>query len=111
MHWSNLVSSALQQSERQRKNVGRLRDAILDSTYVSLGGRRTASPHEFYRYPARFSPAFARAAIELFSCPGDLVLDPFVGGGTTLVESRLSGRISIGSDLNPLAILISKAKS
>jgi len=76
-----------------------------------MGGRRTASPHEFYRYPARFSPSFARAAIELFTRPGDLILDPFVGGGTTLVESRLSGRLSIGSDLNPLAVLISKAKA
>jgi hypothetical protein len=105
------VSSTLRPSERQQNNVERLREAILDSTYVSLGGRRTASPHEFYRYPARFSPAFARAAIELFTRPGDLILDPFVGGGTTLVESRLTGRISIGSDLNPLAILISKAKA
>lgn len=105
------MSPTSRPSEHERENVERLQGAILDSTYVSLGGRRTASPHEFYRYPARFSPAFARAAIELFTRPGDLILDPFVGGGTTLVESRLSGRLSIGSDLNPLAILISKAKA
>ena len=91
--------------------VRTLRDAALDTTYVSLGSRRTSSPHEFYRYPARFSPSFARAAIEAFTSVGDVVLDPFVGGGTTLVEARLAGRISLGSDLNPLAVLISKVKS
>lgn len=87
-----------------------LREAVLDSGYVSLGSRRTASPHEFYRYPARFSPSFARAAIGTFSRPGDLILDPFVGGGTTLVEARLAGRLAVGSDLNPLAILVSRVK-
>ena len=37
--------------------------------------------HSFYRYPARFSPEFARKAIEAFTQPGDTVLDPFMGGG------------------------------
>lgn len=88
-----------------------LHHAALDPKYVSLGRRRTASPHEFYRYPGRFSPAFARAAIEAFTEPGDFVLDPFVGGGTTLVEARLAGRPALGSDLNPLAVFVSRTKS
>lgn len=88
-----------------------LRQAALDSTYVSLGSRRTASPHEFYRYPARFAPSFARTAIEAFTAPGEFVLDPFVGGGTTLVEARLLGRPALGSDLNPLAMFVSRTKA
>lgn len=88
-----------------------LRDSVLAKTYVSIGHRRTASPHEFYRYPARFPPTFARSAIEAFTTVGDLVLDPFVGGGTTLVEARLHGRPAIGSDLNPLAVFISRVKA
>ena len=48
--------------------------------------------HGFYKYPARFSPSFARAAIEIFTQPGDLVLDNHVGGGTTLVEALALGR-------------------
>jgi hypothetical protein len=88
-----------------------LREAALSQTYVSLGTRRTSSPHEFYRYPARFSPAFARAAIKAFTNPGDLVLDPFVGGGTTLVEAMLLGRRSVGSDLNELATFVSQVKT
>ncbi len=93
------------------KRIRALRDAALDTGYVSLGSRRTASPHEFYRYPARFSPPFARAAIEAFTRRGDLVLDPFVGGGTTAVEARLAGRLGLGSDLNPLAVLVSQVKT
>lgn len=66
--------------------------------------------HDFYRYPARFSPVFARTAIELFSAPGELVFDPFVGGGTSAVEALASGRQFVGCDLNPLAVFVSRAK-
>ncbi|MBN2018718.1 MAG: hypothetical protein JW749_00660 [Sedimentisphaerales bacterium] len=67
--------------------------------------------HNFYRYPARFSPAFASSAIRLFSKPGDVVLDPYMGGGTTVVESLLAGRFAIGSDLNSLAVFVTKVKT
>lgn len=88
-----------------------LRQATLSRTPVSLGPRRTASPHEYYRYPARFSPEFAAAAIAAFSVPGDLVGDYFLGGGTTLVEARLAGRIGVGSDLNSLSTFVSTVKT
>jgi hypothetical protein len=67
--------------------------------------------HGFYRYPARFSPGFARAAIAGFTAVGDLVLDPFMGGGTTLVEARALGRLAIGCDISELATFISEAKT
>jgi len=66
--------------------------------------------HRFYRYPARFSPSFARAAIEAFTKPGDVVLDPYMGGGTTIVEAMVSGRRGVGSDLNELAVFIANVK-
>ena len=50
--------------------------------------------HNFYNYPARFSPEFARTVIDVFTKHGDLVLDPFMGGATTVVEARLLGRRS-----------------
>src|SRR5229473_3594350 len=43
--------------------------------------------HNFYKYPARFSPSFVRQVILSFTEPGDLVLDPFMGAGTSLVEA------------------------
>ncbi len=67
--------------------------------------------HSFYRYPARFSPKLVRAAIVAFTDPGDLVLDPFVGGGTTLVESLALGRCAIGADISSLATFVSEVKT
>lgn len=67
--------------------------------------------HDFYRYPARLSPVFVRAAIDAFSKQGDLVVDPFVGGGTTAVEAIASGRRFLGGDLNELAVFITRAKT
>lgn len=67
--------------------------------------------HTFYRYPARFSPLFAKAAIETFTQPGDLVLDPFMGGGTTLVEALASRRCAIGTDISELAAFVSQVKT
>ncbi len=67
--------------------------------------------HGFYRYPARFSPVFVKAVIEEFSKPGDWVVDPFVGGGTTLVEAMASGRNALGIDISSLAAFVCKAKT
>jgi DNA modification methylase len=81
-----------------------LAEAALDRTPVS------GWTHNFYRYPARFSPRFAATAIECFSQPNDLVLDPYMGGGTAIVESIVSGRNVIGNDLNSLASFVAKVK-
>ena len=67
--------------------------------------------HNFYRYPARFSPLLARAAIRHFTRPGDIVLDPFMGGGTTLVEALASGRNAVGTDISSLAAFVSQTKT
>lgn len=67
--------------------------------------------HNYYRYPARFSPDFTRAAIEAFSRPGDVILDPFMGGATTLVEARALGRHAVGSDINSLSVFLSRVKT
>src|SRR5690606_35516749 len=67
--------------------------------------------HNFYRYPARFSPKFVKAAIDAFSAPGDLVVDPFMGGGTTLVEAIAGGRNALGTDISTLAGFVSQAKT
>jgi hypothetical protein len=91
--------------------LAEIRAAALSRAPISLGVRRTSSPHEFYRYPARFSPSLAAAVIEAFSRPGDLVADYFVGGGTTLVEARRAGRLAVGSDINSLSVFVSEVKT
>jgi hypothetical protein len=67
--------------------------------------------HSFYRYPARFSPQFARIAIEQLTRPGDFVFDPFMGGGTTLVEAFALGRRSAGFDISALAAFLTRVKT
>ena len=81
-----------------------------------MAGARDTTPvrgltHGFYKYPARFSPAFARAAINAFTQPGDLVLDNHVGGGTTLVEALTAGRNAVGVDISPLAEFVATVKT
>ena len=67
--------------------------------------------HSFYRYPARFSPLFVRAVIESFTRSGEMVFDPFMGGGTTLVEASALGRRAVGTDINSLSVFVSKVKT
>ena len=67
--------------------------------------------HDFYKYPARFSPGFVRYILNSFTEPGDYVLDPFMGGGTTIVEATALGRYVIGSDVNELAHFVTKVKT
>jgi len=79
----------------------------------SVKSRKAVSgyTHTFYRYPARFSPQFAGAAIDTFTDPGDLVLDPFMGGGTALVEAKVRGRHAVGVDINSLAVFLAQVKT
>lgn len=79
--------------------------AEVERLEVALGSAKTTggSTHNFYLYPARFSPEIARTVIQLFSEPRDWVLDPFMGGGTTVIEGLALGRSMVGVDLNALA--------
>lgn len=90
-----------------------LDESIAEALHAAAHDPRTVAgfTHNYYRYPARFSPHFVSTAIAEFSRPGDLVLDPFVGGGTTLVEASIAGRVAIGSDLNSLAAFVSRVKT
>lgn len=67
--------------------------------------------HGLHVYPARMIPQIAKRLLRRYAKPGDLVLDPFCGSGTVLVEARLYGMNSVGIDINPLACLLAKVKS
>ncbi|CEG12761.1 hypothetical protein MSIBF_A2690003 [groundwater metagenome] len=67
--------------------------------------------HHLYRYPGQFVPQIPRFLIEKFSKKYDVVLDPFCGSGTTLVEANLLHRNSYGIDVNPIARLVTKVKT
>lgn len=82
-----------------------------DWSFAELSRNETLwGPHGYHRYPAKFIPHLARRIINEFSVPGDVVGDVFVGSGTTGIEAIRSGRQFYGSDINPVACLISRAK-
>ena len=62
------------------------------------------------KYRGNWSPYIPRNVILRYSAEGDVVLDQFVGGGTTAVEAKLTGRNFIGIDINPQAVELSQSK-
>ena len=59
---------------------------------------------------ACFKPQLPRFFIERLTSVGDVVYDPFMGRGTTLLEASLMGRIPCGNDINPLSLLLIKPR-
>ena len=62
-------------------------------------------------YMAMFPASLPHSVIRWLTKPGEVVYDPFSGRGTTPLEARLLGRVGLASDLNPLALVLSGAKS
>jgi len=67
--------------------------------------------HGIHKFPAKFFPELPRYLIQKYSEPGEYVLDPMCGSGTTVLEALLSKRIGIGIDIDPIALLITKVKT
>jgi DNA modification methylase len=68
--------------------------------------------HWYYPYKAKFHPQMVKAIINWMGLKkGDVLLDPFAGSGTALIESKLVGVNSVGVDIDPLCILMSKVKT
>lgn len=67
--------------------------------------------HSMCSYLGAFPAGLARSLLALLSDENDVVLDPFSGRGTTLLEARLMGRMPLASDLNPIALALTRAKN
>lgn len=91
-----------------REEVAKLAGAVdwefaeVDTQYLT---------HNIHRYSGKFIPQIAGTAIDILTQKGDVVLDSYMGSGTTLLEASLRERNSVGIDLNPLATLISEVKN
>lgn len=66
--------------------------------------------HDLHWYPGTFPPQIPRLLISLFSDPGERVLDPFCGIGTTLIQCIKSKRFAVGIECNPVGYLVSSVK-
>lgn len=85
-----------------------------DSSWAFADCTRTQTryiTHGYHTYPAKFIPQLAARLICELSSENDLVVDPFMGSGTTIVEAMMQSRIGIGVDINPVAHLIAKVKT
>ena len=98
----------------QRINIIKLFEKIkIDSSWAFADKTRKDTAyitHGYHRYPAKFIPQIVSRLTEKYTKEGDLVVDPFGGCGTTIVESKVMCRPSIGVDINPVAVLMTKAK-
>ncbi|MDH5716805.1 MAG: site-specific DNA-methyltransferase [Spirochaetia bacterium] len=67
--------------------------------------------HCFHNYPAMMIPQVASRLIDLYGKNAKILFDPYCGTGTSLVEANIRNINAIGTDINPLARLISKVKT
>ena len=93
------------------------RGSRLDATRAALsanldfhGANGSYGSHAWHPFPAKFPPQLPEFIIRRLSDPGDLILDPMLGSGTTLVEALRLGRRAVGCDIDPLARMIAAAK-
>ena len=73
--------------------------------------KTTYMTHGAHGYTSKYIPQIPYNLIKKYSKKGDLILDNFVGSGTTLVEACILGRNSIGVDLSQYPCLISSVKT
>src|SRR5438093_8697564 len=71
--------------------------------------RQAHSLHEV-SYRACFKPQLPRFFIERLTGPDDVVYDPFMGRGTTVIEAALLGRVPCGCDINPLSSFLTRPR-
>jgi hypothetical protein len=71
--------------------------------------RQASSLHEI-SYRACFKPQLPRFFIERLTQPGEVVYDPFMGRGTTVLEAALLGRVPCGCDINPLSVVLTRPR-
>ena len=81
----------------------------LINEFWTSGQRQAHSIHEV-SYRACFKPQLPEFFISRLTVPGDNVLDPFMGRGTTPVQAALMGRRPVGNDINPLSVLFTRPR-
>lgn len=97
--------------------ISLIRKDIVVRKYRFGRGRKEIFPlanyaaHDIHHYTAKLIPTVPRYFIKAYTEENDIILDPFCGSGTTLLEARLLKRNAIGIDINPLAKLISEVKT
>jgi hypothetical protein len=89
-----------------------VRSAPVDEANSNVIQSQDSPVHGWYRFVLSYPPHLVRKYIEKFELTAEsLLLDPFCGTGTTLVEAKLLGIPSLGCDAHPFAVLASRVKT
>lgn len=86
------------------------RSDVLELDLENVGAKNYLT-HNFHPYPAKFIPQIPAAILDHYAPSKSVVLDPFCGSGTVAVEAAIRGHYCIANDINPIASLITKAKT
>ncbi|MAE76207.1 MAG: DNA modification methylase [Planctomycetes bacterium] len=103
------ADSAAAGGSSEQLSVGGVQVPRITNELWTARQRQGHSLHEL-SYRACFKAELPRFFLERLSAPGDVVFDPFMGRGTTLLEAALSGRVPHGNDANPLARTLIEAR-
>jgi DNA modification methylase len=79
--------------------------------FLFISYDQTRISHGLHKYPAKFFPELPRWLIKKYSKVNDIILDPFMGSGTSNIEAMLLGRHSVGIDVDPFARFLTKVKT
>jgi len=120
LSWT-VIEEEIKKMDEARKAIVKIRDKPkittweprnfdLQSTTIWAFPRRGDWATHQNGYRGNWAPEVPRNLIMRYSDEGETVLDPFVGGGTTLIECKLLGRKGIGIDINPYAERMTKKR-
>jgi hypothetical protein len=101
-------------TQKQITSVGlaKSRPIIVETLVNEFWTSKQRAAHSLHEisYRACFKPQLPRFFIDRFTSPGDIVYDPFMGRGTTVLEAALSGRTPVGCDINPLSAIVAEPR-
>ncbi|MCZ6843332.1 MAG: hypothetical protein O7G32_10945 [SAR324 cluster bacterium] len=98
------------QQNLEFRHSGELGEQLAEALRVPAHGGYVLT-HRFHPYPGRFHPHLPRRLLKDHEGTEIRVFDPFMGGGTALVEAMLLGLPTEGNDLNPVASLVARERT